>query len=95
MPLPDWAWDASTSLDVAMYLFFAASVTLTGWTPCPVEDDPGRLCAVYDRGACILVAETPGLSMVDSLPDPPAGGAWLIDVEARDAAGNRSGGACP
>lgn len=90
-----WTWCASVSLDVAFYVLFAASLTLTAWTPCPVEDDPARLCAEYERGAWILVGETPGLSLVDSLPDPPAGGAWLIDVQAVDQANQVSAGEGP
>jgi hypothetical protein len=92
-----WTWDPSCSPDVAFYLLFVALVQLTGWTPCPTLELPDQVCPVYDRGAWVLVAETPGLSMVDSSPAPPAGSAWLIDVRAIDRADQVSaaeGGAC-
>lgn len=90
-----WTWDPSCSPDVALYVLFALGMSLAGWTPCPIEDDPGRLCAVYERTSWIEIGQTPGLSLIDTLPAPAAGAAWWIDVEAVDQADQMSAGEGP
>lgn len=90
--LYSWTWWASSSADVVLYVLLTARVLLTGWTPCPTDDLPDQACPVYELSAWVQVGETPGLTMIDMLPVPPAGSVSLLSVEAQDLAGNRSNG---
>lgn len=87
-----WSWDPSSSPDVVFYVLFVALVNLTGWYACPTEEIPDLMCPIYQATDWILIAETPGLSVIDSTPTPTLGSVVLVDVEAADWADNVSSG---
>lgn len=80
-----WAWDASASTDVAYYVMAIALLHPVGIITTDLGPFP-----VYQLDPFTDWTQTTDTSVPDTVPNPPTGACWWIDIDAVDAAGNRS-----
>lgn len=88
-----WQWDASPSPGILAYVLTLALMRRTGeFQACDPDTGDCWLNPTYEVTATVDFDSTPGLSLPDYVPNPDIGECWMIDIEAQDAAGNRSSG---
>lgn len=91
-----WTWAPCDSEPVTFVMREYLIAPPSWYTRCYF--DPEEICvseALYQAPGLVVQQETAFTWLADSGIDPPAGGCVLIDVQARDEAGNVSMGECP